>query len=184
MQTNARARTFIHTGRTIVGVAVALAAGLAFGPLAHAQEARGVNPADNLTKFEVLPKLTVLEDRAGVSSTTVTLKYDRAIKGIFGVNVELPLTRMEAPGTSENGLGDLNVRGRVQGKVGRWVFIAGAEAVLPVASDDALGSGKVQLNPTVVGVYAFSGSVFVAGVAKHLFSVAGDSDRADIRQGQ
>jgi hypothetical protein len=36
----------------------------------------------------------------------------------------------------------------------------------------------------VGGVYAFSAQTFAAVTAKHLFSVAGDSDRADIVQGQ
>jgi hypothetical protein len=62
--------------------------------------------------------------------------------------------------------------------------IVGAEVVFPIASADTLGTGKYQLNPTVAGVYAFSPAVFLAAVAKHAFSVAGDSDRDDIVQGQ
>ena len=148
------------------------------------QEARGVNPADNLTKLELLPKLTVIDDGNGVSSTTLTLKYDRAIQGVFGVNVELPLARFEAPTGSANGIGDLNVRARAQKKLGSVVLIGGVETVLPVATDSNLGSGKLQLNPTAVFVKAFSQTTFVAAVAKLFFSVAGDDERAIIRQGQ
>ena len=164
--------------------ALAALLALSIGSAASAQEARGVNPADNLTKIELLPKLTVIDDGAGVSVATLTLKYDRAIRGRFGVNVELPLARFEAPVGSRNGIGDMNVRGRAQWKKGRAVFIGGAEIVLPTASADALGLGKVQLNPVAVGVYAFSRSVFAAGIAKHFFSIAGDDERAPVRQGQ
>jgi hypothetical protein len=144
--------------------------------------ARGVNPADNLTKFELQPRLSAIDDSGGVSITTMTVKYDRAIQGRYGVNVELPIARFQAPGLAENGYGDLNVRGRFQTRVGRMTFIAGVEAVLPAASDDLLGSGKWQLNPTVAAVYPLARTTFLAGVIKSVNSVAGDDDRADLSQ--
>ena len=142
-----------------------------------------MNPADNITKFEVLPKLTVIDDDGGVSTTTLTLKYDRAIRGVFGVNVEVPLARFESPFGSSTGVSDVNVRGRYQRPLGSGIAIVGVEGVLPVASDTTLGSGKFQVNPTVVYVQPLSRQVFVAAVAKHSFSVAGDSARDDIRVG-
>lgn len=145
---------------------------------------RGVNPADNLTKFELLPKFSMLDADNDVSLSSLTLKYDRAIKAKYGVNLELPVSRFDAPGRHEFGLSDLNVRGRVQFRRERWTYITGLETVLPISTDDALGSGKFQLNPSLVGVYAFSGQTFAAGVAKHVFSIAGDSGRDDIVQGQ
>ncbi len=172
----------IQTGFLLVVISLVVVAAAA--PRAWSTEARGVNPADNLTKFELLPKLTVLDDAGGVSTSTFTLKFDRAIHGRYGINVELPLARFEGFGTGRNGIGDLNVRARAQARTGSWVWIGGFETVWPVASDDVLGTGKVQVNPTAVGVYAFSKSVFAAGVAKQYISVAGDEDRADISQGQ
>jgi hypothetical protein len=169
-------------GRSATAAAVIVSLGLA--PRAVAQEARGVNPADNLTKVELLPKLTVIDDGGGISTTTLTLKYDRAIRGVYGFNVELPLVRFEAPVDSTNGIGDLNLRARAQKSVGSFVVIGGLEAVVPIATDPTLGSGKLQINPVAAGVYAFSRSVFAAAAAKHLFSVAGDDDRADVKQGQ
>lgn len=171
-------------GRAAVVVAAVLLAGSGATSRAQAEEARGVNPADNLSKFELLPRLVVIDDAGGVSTATFTFKYDRAIQGTYGVNVELPLARFESPGAARNGIGDLNVRGRAQVKTGPLVWIGGIETVWPVASDDALGAGKIQVNPTAVGVYAFSKSVFAAGIAKQYISVAGDEDRADISQGQ
>lgn len=147
-------------------------------------EVKGVNPAENLTKFELLPKYTRVDGDNDVSVSTLTLKYDRAIQGVYGVNVELPLARFSSPFGNDEGIGDLNVRGRMQVRDGRWTYIGGAEAVFPIASDDTLGTGKYQLNPTVAGVYAFSSEVFLAATAKHFLSVAGDSDRDNIVQGQ
>ncbi len=145
---------------------------------------RGVNPADNLTKFEILPKFTMLDAGNDISVSTMTFKYDRAFQGIYGLNFELPTSYFDSPFAEELGIGDLNVRARYQHQAGRWTFIAGAEAVFPIASDDTLGTGKYQLNPTVVAVYAFSAQTFAALAAKHLFSIAGDSERTDIVQGQ
>ena len=145
---------------------------------------RGVNPADNLTKFEVQPRLGVINDAAGISTTTLTLKYDRAIQGRFGVNIELPLARFEGAGLSANGIGDVNLRGRYQTSLGPTIVIVGAEAVLPAASDDLLGTGKWQLNPTLAMVYPLGKTTFLAGVVKSINSVAGEDDRPDLRQVQ
>jgi hypothetical protein len=146
-------------------------------------EVRGVNPADNLTKFEILPKFSMINDSDDISVSTMTFKYDQAIQGVYGVNIELPVGYFDSPFAEEFGIGDLNLRGRYQHRMDRWTFIAGAEAVFPIATDDTLGSGKFQLNPSAVAVYAFSKQTFAAMVAKHSFSIAGESDRDDIVQG-
>lgn len=151
---------------------------------AESETVRGVNPADNLTKFEILPKFSMVDDGGDISVSTMTFKYDRAFQGIYGLNFELPVAYFDSPFVDEFGIGDFNIRARYQHRADNWTFIAGAETVLPIASDDTLGSGKYQLNPTIVGVYAFSQQTFAAVVAKHLFSIGGESDRADIVQGQ
>ena len=50
--------------------------------------ARGVNPADNLTKLELLPQLRAVGDS---SISSLTFKYDRAIRRVFGINAEFSL---------------------------------------------------------------------------------------------
>lgn len=147
-------------------------------------EVRGVNPADNLTKIEILPKLSVVDDTGGISVFSTTLKYDRAIQGNWGVNIEAPLVRFESPYGSHNGIGDVNLRGRYQFRAGKVTGILGLETVLPIASDDTLGSGKWQLNPTIVGVVPIARTAFVAAIAKQMISVAGSSGRQDISRGQ
>ncbi|WP_404423778.1 hypothetical protein [Nibricoccus sp. IMCC34717] len=145
---------------------------------------KGINPADNLTKFEVLPKYAVVNDSAGVSITTLTFKYDRALKGARGFNVELPTGYFDSPDSSEYGLGDLNLRFRQQIRGERWTYVVGTEVVLPTATSSSLGSGKVQWNWSAAAVYAVSKQTFLAAAGKQLFSVAGASSRPDIVQGQ
>lgn len=155
--------------------------------LSHAQDStsvRGVNPADNLTKIELLPKFTSLDDSSRISLWTTTLKFDQAIAGRFGLNAELPFAQFESPFLDRTGIGDLNLRARFQHTIGSWTFITGLESVIPTASDDVFGSGKYQLNPIAVAVKAVSPQTFIAAIAKHHLSVAGDHHRPDILQGQ
>lgn len=156
-------------------------------PVLRAEESsgvKGVNPAENLTKSELLPKHTVVDDDRDITVTTLTLKYDRAFPGNRGFNVELPLAHFDAPFGSDTGIGDLNLRYRLQFPGERWTFITGGEVVVPIASADSLGSGKWQTNVTGAAVHPLSSQTFVAVVAKQLFSVAGARDRDDIVQGQ
>lgn len=152
-------------------------------PEAGQSGAKGVNPADNITKIEILPRLQVIDDDVSIIATAI--KYDRALNGKWGINVELPILRFQSPFGSDNGLGDAAFRFRYQSKPSaRVTFIAGGEVVVPTATADSLGSGKLQLNPTVAGVYQVSDNVFAAGVAKQIFSVAGKSSRQHITQAQ
>jgi hypothetical protein len=150
----------------------------------HDAVVRGVNPADNISKYEILPKFTRLSDQNDISVSSLTLKYDLAIRKVYGINVELPLSQFSSSFSDASGNGDINIRGRYQTSSGRWSGIVGAELVVPLASDDQLGSGKWQTNPVVSAVYAFSAQSFGVLVAKQFFSIAGDNGRADIRQGQ
>lgn len=153
-------------------------------PATAAGNVRGVNPADNVTKIEILPKYTSLDSSSSISLWTTTLKFDRAIDGRFGLNLELPLATFSSPFLDRSGIGDINLRGRFQHTIGSWTFLTGAEAVLPTASDDVFGTGQFQLNPTMVAVKAFSARTFAACVAKHQFSFAGDRDRPEIVEAQ
>lgn len=145
--------------------------------------AKGVNPADNITKIEILPKVTMLDD--DISITTVTLKYDKALGPKWGFNVELPIARFDSPFGGQTGIGDTNFRLRYTYKAApRITLIVGGEAVFPTATKTSLGSGKFQINPTVAAVYQVNKNTFVAGAVKQLISIAGKEMRENIRQGQ
>lgn len=53
--------------------------------------------------------------------------------------------------------------------------------LLPTATDDLLGTGKWGVGPTAVALVQ-RGPWTVGGLANHIWSVAGDSDRADVNQ--
>ena len=145
--------------------------------------ARGVNPADNLTKIELLPQLRAFGDS---SITSLTLKYDHAIKRVFGINAELPLVRYSGRGTSDNGIGDLTLRGRAQHTWGRHTLIGAAEFLLPTATEDTLGAQQYTFDPILGYVYSFGHNIFGALVAKQFISLH-NTDTAvspDINQGQ
>lgn len=147
-------------------------------------EVRGVNPADNLTKLEILPRFTVISDATGATLDNLTLKYDRAIQGIWGVQGELPVAYFSSPGGTDAGLGDLSLRGRYQFKIGFVPVVTGVELVVPTASATTLGTGKWLVDPVVAVVVPFSAQTFLALVGKGYFSLAGSSSRADVSQGQ
>ena len=170
--------------------AVAAAAGMIIGStsLALAQQnegvsgAPGVNPKDNISKFEVLYKYD--DFNMGAGSHSLTLKYDKAITKEIGFNVETPFVYYQGFGLEDAGLGDVQVRVRYVKSFGQISPIAGLELVTPTATAETLGRGKWQLNPTVGAVYAFSPTVFAFVGYKHILSFAGDSDRTDINESQ
>lgn len=153
--------------------------------VAHAKDnaARGVNPADNLTKIELLPQLRAFGDS---SMTSLTLKYDKAIRKVFGINAELPLLRYSGYGASDNGIGDLTVRARAQHTWGRHTVIGAGEFILPTATENTLGAQQYTFDPVLGYVYSFGHNIFGALVAKQYISLHNTepSFSPDINQGQ
>ena len=153
--------------------------------VAHAKDnaARGVNPADNLTKIELLPQLRAFGDS---SITSLTLKYDKAIRKVFGINAELPLLRYSGYGASDNGIGDLTVRARAQHTWGRHTVIGAGEFILPTATENTLGAQQYTFDPILGYVYSFGHNIFGAMVAKQYISLHNTepSFSPDINQGQ
>lgn len=173
------------------------------------QTAPGVNPKDNITKAEVILKHDNLND--GVSVTTMALKYDIAFDKQWGGNIELPMTNLRGPvppaaadadpsllvrnlerpvantpsGTFDKfGIGDLNLRARNVRTAGKVSVITAVELVIPTASNEIVGSGKLQTNPVLGAVYAFNQQTFAFAGYKHYFSIAGDDDRENINRSE
>jgi hypothetical protein len=160
---------------TIRATAASLLA-LACG-LAQAQQARGVNPAEIDSRFDVIAKSVELEPSGRTQS--LTLKYDYKLNAQWGLNFELPAyTKLSVPGLSRSGNGDLFARARWIVPAGAWTYGASFETVLPVASPDDLGTGRYQLNVGGLVVRAFSASFIAAAVLKQTTSIGGDSARS------
>ena len=83
---------------------------------------------------------------------------------------------------NESGLGDIVASQFFSPKAptaSGWVWGAGPVLLLPTASDDALGSKKWGIGPTAVALKQ-TGPWTVGFLGNHVWSVAGDDDRADI----
>jgi hypothetical protein len=61
-----------------------------------------------------------------------------------------------------------------------WVWGAGPVFLLPSATDDRLGGEQWALGPTAVALKQTASGLTVGVLFNHLWSVAGDDDRADI----
>lgn len=153
-----------------------IAAILTASACAQAQQARGVNPAEIDSRFDVIAKRVNLDPDGTADS--LTLKYDYKLNANWGLNFELPVySRVSAPGLTATGNGDLFARARWIVPAGAWTYGASLETVLPVASQDALGTGRYQLNAAALLVRVFSPQFIAAVAAKQVTSVGGDSDR-------
>lgn len=147
------------------------------GTAAQAQESRGVNPADIDSRFDLIVKRVNLDPDG--TTDIVTVKYDYKLSNTWGLNFELPAyTKLNTPGYSTSGNGDVFARARWIVPYAGWSVGTSFETVLPVASKDALGTGKYQLNASVLAVKPWSHSFITAFAAKQTTSVAGESDRA------
>lgn len=89
------------------------------------------------------------------------------------------------PGSSQTGLGDilqsffLSPAGA--GSDGGLIWGAGVAFGLPTASEDALGTGKWTIGPTVAAL-RIDGAFTYGALLNHLWSVGGDRDRANVNQ--
>ena len=80
--------------------------------------------------------------------------------------------------SSQTGLGDITQSfffSPVK-PTGGWIWGAGPALLIPTATDDALGSGKFGLGPTVVVLKQVGGWTYGA-LVNHIWSVTGDDDR-------
>lgn len=152
-------------------------------------KARGVNPADNDTRVDVIQKYNWLEGRAGIF--TSTLKYDQRVTPEIGINLELPvLAHFHMPGVrgvpgssiNQTGIGDVYFRVRYIQGFGRFSLGGAVETVQPAATHVTLGAGAYQLNATVLAVYAWSPTLISAVVGKAAQSVDQLRGRAPIQE--
>lgn len=85
-------------------------------------------------------------------------------------------------GISESGLGDITASQFFSPKTlsqRGWIWGIGPVWLLPTASDNTLGTGELGIGPTAVALKQKGPWTFGA-LANHVWSVAGDDDRADV----
>jgi hypothetical protein len=164
--------------------------GLVSTGIAHAKsvelKARGVNPADNDTRADVILKYNRLKDDASIFTTT--LKFDYRITQEIGFNAEMPvISHFNSPALDNNGIGDLFLRLRYitlvgENSMGSTSIGVASELVLPTAAERTLGTGTTQLNATGLAVQAWSPELITAFVGKAAQSVDRKEGRADIQE--
>lgn len=86
-------------------------------------------------------------------------------------------------GDSQSGLGDVTQSLFFSPKkptASGWIIGVGPAFLLPTATDDLLGTEKWAIGPTAVVLKQTEGGWTYGALVNHLWSVAGDEDRADV----
>lgn len=145
----------------------------------------GVAPTHNVTSFELTPS-TLVTDRGNrdASTDTLTAKLYYAFSPDYNIGAEVPLARYQTDGRSVKGLGDVLLSAQAVHSVHRFDWGVRLETFLPTASNDALGTGKWVMSPSVFAVYPFNPAFFIAAGYKQYFSAAGDGGRDDVNYGR
>lgn len=171
--------------RTVLGVCLLLIGIPAFAQLQKACPVPDVVPTENITSIELNPSQEVVDHSANTSVSKMTFKTYYAFNRNFSLGAELPLARYESPAKSKNGLGDVQFSASWSSAYNEnWSFGSSVETLLPTATGKELGSGKVQVNPSVYAVYMPTGNFFFSCGYKQSWSVAGDGGRNNINNGR
>jgi hypothetical protein len=82
---------------------------------------------------------------------------------------------------NESGMGDIvqSFFFSPKAPVGGWILAAGPVGLYPTATEDLLGSEKWGVGPTALALKQ-QGSWTVGALVNHIWSVAGEDDRADV----
>jgi len=130
----------------------------------------GVGPWDrtqNIMNFQPVIPFDLNQDWLVVSRTILPVIY------------QPPLTVESA---NRFGFGDLNPQFFfVPKNNSKWTWGVGPVFLLPTATSNSLGTGKWGIGPTAVVVYT-SAPWVIGALANNIWSVAGDSDRANVSQ--
>jgi len=194
---------------TILALVGLVTAGLA-APVLAQEDNTGTNPVNFTYDYRLYSEMQGLPmDNSSLIINTIEFRWpfgrDVAnLKGVgagspyhdmgkkFGMRIRarysnLSLEMTDSETYSVSGIGDLDARLLYLPYVGTKTIIAiGLEGFFDTATNDALGSGKTLLGPTLIGVFPGllgRGSLF-APAYQYVFDVAGSADRADVSRSQ
>ena len=140
----------------------------------------GVAPSRNVTSLEFSPSTSIVDNSGAVSSSALTSKMYYAFTPDYNIGIEVPLARYEAPNQSVNGLGDILLAAEAVHSVHYIDWGVKLESTLPTATDDALGTGKWVLMPSVFALVPINENFFVSFGYKQYASIAGDGGRDSV----
>lgn len=149
-------------------------------------EIRGVVPTENITSLEINPAFTAQDNSHNVTLNQLTVKVSNAFNAHWNAGIEVPLSRYGAEDYSKRGLGDVLLSGSYVAALAdkRFSYGVTSDLILPTATGEDLGAGKVQLAPAVYGVYHPTPNFFISLGYRQWFSVAGDGGRENINHGR
>ncbi len=170
--------------RTLCGIVLAFWALPACAQLQEEVYVHGVLPTENVTSLEFRPRFKAKDDSRNETMATLEIKPTFKLNRHWKFGAEIPLSRYSKGDISEKGLGDIMTSFIYTDYSPEKVFSygAGAEIVWPTASHDSLGDGKIVLEPEVFLVWQLTPWFFMETEYRHIFSVAGQSDREDINE--
>jgi hypothetical protein len=162
-----------------------------FTPETPEDAARGSSaPIAPVRSFELRPSYTNLDAGGNVTALEARVVVPMPYVLVPGLRipqletllrVDLHLACVNTPQGTASGLGDTPAFDVVIWRSPRWAVGAGLGAVFPTATNPALGTGKLQLGPSVgVAFDAVPRWLSVIVLVENLFSVAGDPSRPDI----
>lgn len=130
----------------------------------------GYGPEDGsrvMLNIQPVVPISINDDWNLISRTIIPVIWQEDIAGSSGV---------------QSGLGDITQSlffSPKQPTEGGVIWGAGPVFLLPTATDDLLGTGKLGLGPTAVALKQSDGWTYGA-LANHIWSVAGEGDRPDV----
>lgn len=128
----------------------------------------GPNDGDRVTlNIQPVVPIPLNDDWTMISRTILPVIWQNDIAG---------------PSGEQFGLGDITQSLFFSPKTpgpGGIIWGAGPAFLIPTATDDLLGSGKLGVGPTAVVLKQMNGWT-VGALANHIWSVAGDGDRSDV----
>jgi hypothetical protein len=129
----------------------------------------GLNDKGSVSKLNIQPVIPIsLNNEWNLITRTIVPLIDQ--------------NNIPAMGQDESGLGDTTASQFFSPKAptaSGWIWGVGPVELLPTASDEDLGGRKWGLGPTAVALKQV-GPWTIGGLANHVWSVAGDDNRANI----
>jgi hypothetical protein len=156
--------------------------------------ANAANPLAFVTKLQFQPNYTWMDNGGDQLSLISRIMKPTATIGLPFIKSKEPdkiytIYRLEVPIVSQTfgdfspanatGLSDLIFLDAVAFKQKWGLLGAGFGMILPTASPDILGSGKLSMGPVFVALYTKIPKLQLGALAQQYFSVAGSSSRAD-----
>lgn len=147
----------------------------------HEDDEATINPLAARNLVRVQPSYEHID--AGGDQTSVLLRTT-VVMGtpeVYGLaRVDVPLESLHSSSANAAGLEDVQLLVLLDRQWPSVTIGGGLGVVIPTATSDALGDGKLQLAPAFAAMVTGVPKARLGALARNFFSVAGDANRADL----